>query len=74
MERCHSFMAGICKHVHNLNLRDLFDKLTDFFMVSVKAHVGRWSEDCPEHQGVVIMNMHDLPLVCCMPTGSVQFH
>lgn len=28
----------------------------------VKAHVGRWSEDCPEHSGVVIMNMSDVPL------------
>ena len=30
----------------------------------VKAHVGRWSEDCPEHQGVVVLNMSDTPLVC----------
>jgi len=29
----------------------------------VKAHIGRWSEDCPEHQGVVVLNMNDLPLV-----------
>lgn len=29
----------------------------------VKAHVGRWSEDCPEHQGVVILGMDDTPLV-----------
>lgn len=29
----------------------------------VKAHVGRWSEDCPEHQGVVVYNMNDMPLV-----------
>jgi 60S ribosome subunit biogenesis protein NIP7 len=29
----------------------------------VKAHVGRWSEDCPEHQGVVVYNMNDTPLV-----------
>jgi len=21
----------------------------------VKAHIGRWSEDCPEHQGVVVL-------------------
>ncbi|KAK1082454.1 ribosome biosynthesis protein nip7 [Friedmanniomyces endolithicus] len=28
----------------------------------VKAHVGRWSEDCPEHQGVVVMSMSDTPL------------
>jgi 60S ribosome subunit biogenesis protein NIP7 len=29
----------------------------------VKAHVGRWSEDCPEHQGVVVFGMDDTPLV-----------
>ncbi|KAL8635290.1 MAG: hypothetical protein Q9228_007201 [Teloschistes exilis] len=29
----------------------------------VKAHIGRWSEDCPEHQGVVIFSMDDKPLV-----------
>lgn len=29
----------------------------------VKAHVGRWSEDCPEHQGVVVLSMNDMPLV-----------
>ncbi|KAK0511772.1 hypothetical protein JMJ35_006345 [Cladonia borealis] len=28
----------------------------------VKAHVGRWSEDCPEHQGVVVLKMDDTPL------------
>ncbi|KAK5174830.1 ribosome biosynthesis protein nip7 [Saxophila tyrrhenica] len=28
----------------------------------VKAHVGRWSEDVPEHQGVVVMSMNDTPL------------
>jgi len=26
-------------------------------MHTVKAHVGRWSEDCPEHQGVVVYSM-----------------
>ncbi|KAF2634297.1 60S ribosome subunit biogenesis protein-like protein NIP7 [Massarina eburnea CBS 473.64] len=25
----------------------------------LKAHVGRWSEDCPEHQGVVVLSMND---------------
>lgn len=30
----------------------------------VKAHVGRWSEDCPEHQGIVVLSMDDTPLVC----------
>lgn len=29
----------------------------------VKAHIGRWSEDCPEHQGVVVLGMDDVPLV-----------
>jgi 60S ribosome subunit biogenesis protein NIP7 len=29
----------------------------------LKAHVGRWSEDCPEHQGVVVLGMDDTPLV-----------
>ena len=28
----------------------------------LKAHIGRWSEDCPEHQGVVVYNMKDMPL------------
>lgn len=28
----------------------------------VKAHVGRWSEDCPQYQGVVVYNMGDTPL------------
>ena len=29
----------------------------------LKAHVGRWSEDCPEHQGVIVLGMDDTPLV-----------
>ena len=29
----------------------------------LKTHLGRVTEDCPEHQGVVIMNMNDIPLV-----------
>ncbi|KAL9097585.1 MAG: hypothetical protein Q9165_000481 [Trypethelium subeluteriae] len=29
----------------------------------VKAHIGRWSEDCPEHQEVVVLSMaNDTPL------------
>jgi 60S ribosome subunit biogenesis protein NIP7 len=28
----------------------------------VKAHLGRITEDTPEHQGVVIFNMSDIPL------------
>ena len=31
----------------------------------VKAHVGKWSEDCPAHQGVVVLGMDDTPLVAC---------
>lgn len=29
----------------------------------LKAHVARWSEDCPEHQGVVVFSADDKPLV-----------
>lgn len=29
----------------------------------VKAHVGKWSEDCPAHQGIVVLSMDDKPLV-----------
>ena len=29
----------------------------------LKAHVGRWSEDVPDHQGVVVCSMNDIPLV-----------
>lgn len=25
----------------------------------VKAHVGRWSEDCPEHQGIIVYSMNE---------------
>ncbi|CAK4030689.1 60S ribosome subunit biogenesis NIP7 [Lecanosticta acicola] len=28
----------------------------------VKAHVGRWSEDAPEHAGVLVLSMNDTPL------------
>ncbi|KAH6687230.1 PUA-like domain-containing protein [Plectosphaerella plurivora] len=28
----------------------------------VKAHVGKWQEDCPEHSGVVVCNMDGQPL------------
>ena len=33
----------------------------------LKAHIGRWSEDCPEHQGVVVCSMDDKPLVRLKP-------
>lgn len=46
----------------------------------VKAHVGRWSEDMPEHAGVVVFSMNDTPLVslcgsalCEEISGSVDF-
>ncbi len=29
----------------------------------VKAHLGRITEDTPEHQGVVVYSMSDIPLV-----------
>jgi 60S ribosome subunit biogenesis protein NIP7 len=37
----------------------------------VKAHVGRWSEDCPEHQGVVVFSMTDTPLVSNAMLGDL---
>lgn len=36
----------------------------------VKAHVGRWSEDIPEHSGVVVFNSNDTPLVCCVEVNG----
>jgi 60S ribosome subunit biogenesis protein NIP7 len=33
----------------------------------VKAHVGRMSEDTPEHQGVLVYAMNDTPLVSSIP-------
>jgi 60S ribosome subunit biogenesis protein NIP7 len=38
----------------------------------VKAHVGRWSEDCPEHQGVVVYSMNDTPLVRLRSGGFLR--
>jgi 60S ribosome subunit biogenesis protein NIP7 len=38
----------------------------------VKAHVGRWSEDCPEHQGVVVFSMNDTPLGFGVTARSTQ--
>lgn len=38
----------------------------------VKAHVGRWSEDCPEHQGVVVYSMSDTPLGFGVTARSTQ--
>lgn len=28
----------------------------------VKAHVGRWDDQCPEHTGILVLNMADVPL------------
>lgn len=36
----------------------------------LKAHVGRWSEDCPEHAGVVVLSMNDTPLVSHVPRST----
>ncbi|RKF62266.1 60S ribosome subunit biogenesis protein nip7 [Erysiphe neolycopersici] len=38
----------------------------------LKAHVGRWSEDCPEHQGVVVYSMNDVPLGFGVTARSTQ--
>ncbi|KAJ9081548.1 ribosome biosynthesis protein nip7, variant 3 [Entomophthora muscae] len=52
----------------------------------VKAHLGRISDDVPEHQGVVILSMSDMPLGFGVtsrssadmkkldPTGIIAFH
>lgn len=37
-------------------------KTNEHLKTVVKAHVGRWSEDCPEHSGVVVYSMADIPL------------
>ena len=38
----------------------------------VKAHVGRWSEDVPEHAGVVVLGMGDVPLVSLFVLGDLE--
>ncbi|ELR08976.1 hypothetical protein GMDG_00594 [Pseudogymnoascus destructans 20631-21] len=38
----------------------------------LKAHVGRWSEDCPEHQGIVVYSMNDTPLGFGVTARSTQ--
>ncbi|KAG1846881.1 hypothetical protein F4604DRAFT_1884113 [Suillus subluteus] len=50
----------------------------------VKAHLGRITEDTPEHQGVVVFSMSDVPLVLTArstvdtrkldPTAIIVFH
>ena len=39
----------------------------------VKAHLGRITEDTPEHQGVVVFSMNDIPLVSnpTLPSRSI---
>lgn len=32
----------------------------------MKAHLGRITEDTPEHQGVVVFSMNDIPLVSAL--------
>jgi 60S ribosome subunit biogenesis protein NIP7 len=39
----------------------------------VKAHVGRMSEDTPEHQGVLVYAMNDTPLVSFMHTRVSRY-
>ncbi|KAJ5239203.1 60S ribosome subunit biogenesis protein NIP7 [Penicillium chermesinum] len=36
----------------------------------VRAHIGRWSEDCPGSQGIVIYDMNDTPLGFGVTTRS----
>lgn len=36
----------------------------------VKAHLGRITEDTPEHQGVVVFSMKDIPLVGTESRGT----
>jgi hypothetical protein len=40
----------------------------------VKAHLGRITEDTPEHQGVVVFNMSDIPLVRSYTPFRLQFY
>jgi len=37
----------------------------------VKAHLGRITEDTPEHQGVVIFNMADIAVVSLSPSAAM---
>jgi ribosome biogenesis protein Nip4 len=39
----------------------------------VKAHLGRITEDTPEHQGVVVYSMNDVPLVSMLFSKFVHF-
>jgi len=38
----------------------------------VKAHLGRITEDTPEHQGVVVYSMSDVPLVSVTASCSLS--
>jgi hypothetical protein len=37
----------------------------------LKAHVAKMTEDVPEHQGVIVFNMNDIPLVLKFPFSSL---
>lgn len=56
--KCHS--VDLC---HCLDRLVLMPSSPQYGGNIVKAHVGRWSEDCPEHQAVVVYSMDDTPLV-----------
>lgn len=32
----------------------------------LKAHMAKMTEETPEHQGVIVYNMNDIPLVCIL--------
>ena len=71
------YVAQYAKYKVHLQVLNWLDK-TDFFQIwikpngempflygnhVVKAHLGRITEDTPEHQGVVVFSMNDIPLV-----------
>ena len=39
----------------------------------LKAHLGRITEDTPEHQGVVVYSMSNVPLVCLLRVSCAGF-
>lgn len=39
----------------------------------LKAHLGRITEDTPEHQGVVVFAMNDVPLVRLIDSPPYQY-
>lgn len=71
------YIAQYAKYKVRLYIFNWLDK-TDFFQIwikpngempflygnnVVKAHLGKITEDTPEHQGVVVFSMNDIPLV-----------